>query len=99
MEAMMSRIETYEANTFSALITWKLADGSVKDLTGATIEAVAGGTTLTAIVSDGAAGQVRVSAPANTFTPGISEMQVRVTKDGVTRTYAATLLVRNSLAA
>lgn len=96
----MSRIETFEANTFSALITWRLADGSAKDLTGATVEAfAAGGITLTGTVVDGLAGQVRVSAPANTFTQGITELQVRVTKDGITRTFSATLLVRNSLAA
>lgn len=96
-------IETYEANTFSLIVTWSLADGTPKDLTGATAEAHAANTArgivipLSAAVVDGPAGQVRVSAPAFTFIRSTYELQLVVTNDGVSRTYVGKLVVRNSI--
>ena len=96
-------IETYEANTFSMIITWTLAGGAAKDLTGATVEADARNLTtgavidLTAEVTHGPAGKVRISAPAFTFDPSVYDLQVVATKDGVTRTYAERITVRDSI--
>jgi len=95
-------IETFEANTFSLIVTWTLADGSVKDLTSATVEAYAkssGGAeiTLTASVLDGTAGKVIATAPADTFVSDVYEVQIIATKGGITRTYQDRITVSNSL--
>lgn len=98
-------IETYEADTFSLILTWTLADGTAKDLTGATVEAYARNLQtgaempLVASVTDGPAGQVRVSAAAFSFPASGQDIQVTVTKDGVTRTHAERLIVRDSIKA
>jgi len=94
-------IKTYTGNTFSIIVTWALSDGTVKDLTGATVEAVAKARgaviTLSAEVSDGAAGQVRADAPKDTFLATTYDLQIRVSKGGVIRTYADTLEVTKSI--
>lgn len=102
----MQTIETFEKNTLSIIISWVLADGTPKDLTGATVEAFAklqqgqgAAISLAAEVLDGAAGEVRVSAPANTLPTGFYAFQIRATKDAVTRTYERNIAVKLSLAA
>ena len=99
----MQTIDTFEKNTLSIIITWVLADGTPKDLTGATVEAFAKGQgaaiSLAAEVLDGPAGEVRVSAPADTLPSGFYAFQLRATKDAVTRTYERNIAVRLSLAA
>lgn len=99
----MQTIETFEKNTLSIIIAWSLADGTPKDLTGATVEAFAKGQgaaiVLAAEVLDGPAGEVRVSAPADTLPPGFYAFQLRATKDAVTRTYERNIAVKASLAA
>lgn len=96
-------IETYEADTFSLIVTWTLKDGSVKNLVGASVEVYAGNrltgqkTPLTASVSDGVAGEVRVSAGAFTFPVSLQKIQVIVTKDNVTRTHELLVSVQKSL--
>lgn len=98
-------IETYEADTFSLILTWTLADGAVKDLTGATVEAHARNlqtgaeVPLTASVIDGEAGQVRVSAASFAFPPSVQDIQITVTKDAITRTHTERLIVRDSIKA
>jgi len=99
----MQTIETFEKNTLSIIITWLREDGSAKDLTGATVEAFAkvqgAAIVLSAEVLDGPAGDVRVSAPADTLPAGFYAFQIRATKDGVTRTYESNIAVKLSLAA
>jgi hypothetical protein len=96
-------IKLYEADTLSILISWSNADGSVKDMTGATVEAAARDhisgavTALTAIVSDGAQGEVLVTAPSFSFGISVYEVQVVATKDGEARTHAETLTVLDSI--
>jgi len=96
-------IEIYEANTFSMIITWTLADGTAKNLSGATVEAhardYATGTVvdLAGVVSDASAGQVRISAPAFAFAVSVHDVQVVVTLGGVVRTYAEKLTVKDSI--
>ena len=93
----------YEVNTFSLIITWTLADGSPRDLTNAAVVSCArnvqtGATVdLTATVTDGPAGQVRVSAPSRAFDCGVYEIQTDVTKDSVIRTHAVILPVSKSI--
>jgi len=99
----MQTIETFEKDTLSIIIAWSLADGSPKDLTGATVEAFAKGQgaaiALAAEVLDGPAGEVRVSALADTLPTGFYVFQLRATKDAVTRTYERNIAVKLSLAA
>lgn len=98
----MRAIETFEKNTFSLILTWTLEDGTVKDLTGATLESFAKARngdliSLTSVVLDGPAGQTRTSAPASTFPAGFYDVQVRATKDGVTRTFGKPVAVKESI--
>lgn len=100
----MRAIETFEKNTFSLILTWTLADGTVKNMTGATMASFAKARngdliTLTSVVLDGAAGQTRTTAAADTFPAGYYDVQVRATLDGVTRTYEKQVAVKASLAA
>ena len=97
----MRILETFEKDSFSGIITWYEPNGSVKDLTGATVVAFALGPTgtvsLQSFVLDGEAGDTHVSWPASTLSAGIHDLQVRATKDGDTKTYHAKIDVEASL--
>lgn len=96
-------IATFESDTFSLLVTWQLADGTPKDLSGATVTAFARGVsstsplTLVGSVVDGAAGETRVTAASYTFSPGNYDIQMTVTKDGITRTFEDRIQVKDSI--
>lgn len=100
---MSTQIKIYTLDTFSAIIDWTNSDGSVKDLTGAQVVAVAaipgkivdmGG-----VVTDGLGGLVRVSAPSGALSPGKHQIQVRVTKNNEVKTVAFSIEVEQSLPA
>nr|WP_045684569.1 hypothetical protein [Roseovarius sp. BRH_c41] len=97
----MDKMETFEKNTYSAEITFLRKDSTAPDLGGAAVEAwaVGAGPTipLGASVLDGAAGKVRVFWPAETFSAGLYEVQLRASKGGKTETYAARLTVGRSI--
>ncbi|WP_417726164.1 hypothetical protein [Roseovarius sp.] len=97
----MDKMTTFEKDTYSAIVTFVETDGSPADLTGASVEAWAlgagGRIALGATVLDGLAGEVRVFWPAETFSAGLYEVQLRASKDGKTVTYAARLSVGRSI--
>ena len=95
--------ELYEADTFSLIVTWTLDSGGAKDLEGASVEALvrrkAGGSniSLTGNVFNGAAGEIRITAPAFTFEAREYEIQAVVTSGDTTRTWAEEIKVLRSL--
>ena len=97
----MAAFGFFEKDTFSLHITWHLADGSPKDLTGADVLArahgLAGTYDLAAAVADAPVGGVVVTAAQGTFPRGAYELQVSVTVAGRTRTARYSLPVDRSL--
>lgn len=88
-------------DTFGFLVTFTEPDGTAFNLTGASVEAWASGPAgeveLTAVVSDGAAGQMRATAAADTFAAGLWTIQLEATQGGVTRTVEDKFVVKQSL--
>lgn len=95
-------IEVWEADSFSLIVSWKLPNGSVKTLNGASVEAFAVQTStgakieLPSTILDASGGKTRSAVPAFTFSSSTYNVQVIVTMNGVTRTFEDSITVRKS---